>query len=141
MLTIIERVLLLQDIDLFSHVTSEQLSFFASLADEITVEPARVLYRENDPPDGLYVVVSGQIRMLRREEEIDRIGASGSFGAWALFDDEPRLTTAESAEESQLLFVSRDDFYDVLADHVDIVAGLFKHLVERLRRLATVVER
>ena len=47
---------------------------------------------------------------------------------------------SESAEESRLLFVSRDDFYDVLADHVDIVAGLFKHLVQRLRRLATVVE-
>ena len=141
MLTIIERVLLLQNIDLFSQVTSEQLSFFASLADEMTVEREHVLYRENDPPDGLYVVVSGQIRMLRGGEEIDRIGVSGSFGAWALFDDEPRLTTAEAAEESQLLFVSRDDFYDVLADHVDIVAGLFKHLVERLRRLATVVER
>jgi CRP-like cAMP-binding protein len=79
--------------------------------------------------------------MLRGEEEIDRIGGNGSFGAWALFDDEPRLTTAEAAEETQLLFVSRDDFYDVLADHVDIVAGLFKHLVERLRHLATVVER
>jgi CRP-like cAMP-binding protein len=141
MLTIIERVLLLQNIDLFSHVTSEQLSFFASLADEVTVEPKHVLYRENDPPDGLYMVVSGQVRMLRGEEEIDRIGGNGSFGAWALFDDEPRLTTAEAAEETQLLFVSRDDFYDVLADHVDIVAGLFKHLVERLRHLATVVER
>ncbi len=49
-------------------------------------------------------------------------------------------TTAKTVEESRLLFVSRDDFYEVLSDHVDIVEGLFKHLVQRLRRLASVVE-
>jgi CRP-like cAMP-binding protein len=140
MLTIIEKVLLLQNIDLFSHVTSEQVSFFAALADEILVGADRILYRENDSPDGLYVVISGSVAMQRGKEEIDRIGPSGSFGVWALFDDEPRLTTAKTIEESRLLFVSRDDFYDVLSDHVDIVEGLFKHLVKRLRRLASVVE-
>ena len=141
MLTVIEKVLLLQNIDLFSHITVEQLSFFAALAEEINIPTDQVLYREDDPPDGLYVVVAGAVSMRRAGDEIDRVGPNGSFGAWALFDDEPRLTTAETAEESRLLFVSRDDFYDVLADHVDIVAGLFKHLVERLRRLATVVEK
>jgi CRP-like cAMP-binding protein len=140
MLTIIEKVLLLQNIDLFSHVTSEQVSFFAALADEILVGADRILYRENDSPDGLYVVISGSVAMQRGKEEIDRIGPNGSFGVWALFDDEPRLTTAKTLEESRLLFVSRDDFYDVLSDHVDIVEGLFKHLVKRLRRLASVVE-
>ena len=41
----------------------------------------------------------------------------------ALFDDSPRVTTAKAIEESRLLFVSRDDFYEVLSDHVDIVEG------------------
>ncbi|MBI4483856.1 MAG: cyclic nucleotide-binding domain-containing protein [Acidobacteria bacterium] len=140
MLTLIEKVLLLQNIELFSHVTLEQLSFLAAIAQELLIEPARELYRENDAPDGLYVVISGAVSMRRGQEEIDRIGPNGSFGVWALFDDEPRLTTAETLEESRLLFVPREDFYDVLSDHVDIVQGLFKHLVQRLRRLATVID-
>ncbi len=140
MLTIIEKVLLLQNIDLLSHVTSEQVSFFAALAQEVAVAPGEVLYRENDAPDGLYVVVSGSVGMWRGKDEIDRIGPNGSFGVWALFDDEPRLTTATTLEKSRLLYVSKDDFYDVLSDHVDIVEGLFKHLVTRIRRLASVVE-
>ena len=140
MLTVIEKVLLLQNIDLFSYVTSEQLSFFAGIAEEVTIKPARILYRENDAPDGLYVVVSGSVGMHRGQEEIDRMGPNTSFGVWALFDDSPRLTTAKAIEESRLLFVSRDDFYEVLSDHVDIVEGLFKHLVQRIRRLASVVE-
>lgn len=140
MLTIIEKVLLLQNVELFSGVTSEQLSFLAAIAEEIPVEPGRTLYKEKDSPDGLYVVVSGSVRMRRGQEEIDRIGPNGVFGVWALFDNEPRLTTAETVEESHLLFVARDEFYDVLSDHVDLVEGLFKHLVQRLRRLAAAVE-
>jgi CRP-like cAMP-binding protein len=79
--------------------------------------------------------------MRRSGQEIDRIAANGTFGVWALFDDEPRLATAESVEETRLLFIPREDFYDVLSDHVEMVAGLFKHLVQRLRKLAVVVEK
>ncbi len=139
MLTVIERVLLLQNIDLFSHVTSEQVSFFAALAEETVIGPNQVLYRENDAPDGLYVVISGAVAIRRGNEEIDRIGPNGSFGVWALFDDEPRIATAVTVEESRILFISRDDFYDVLTDHVEIMQGLFKHLVLRLRGLAAAV--
>jgi CRP-like cAMP-binding protein len=140
MLTTIEKVLLLQNIELFSNVTSEQLAFLAVIAEEVVMEPARVLYRQGDPPDGLYVVVSGSVRMERSGEEIDRIGINRAFGVWALFDDAPRLTTAETAEETRLLFVGRNDFYDVLSDHVDIVEGLFKQFVLKLRQIATVIE-
>lgn len=141
MLTILEKVLLLQNVDLFSRVTSEQLSYLAAIAAEVEVPPGRVLYAEGEAPDGLYVVVSGSVLMRRSGEEIDRITPNGVFGVWALFDDEPRLTTAESVEASRLLFVPRDDFYDVLSDHVEMVAALFTHLVQRLRKIASVVEK
>ncbi len=140
-MTIIERVLLLQGIDLFADVTTEQLSFLAAIAEEMTFDPGRVIYNEGDAPDGLYAVISGAVRMKRNGEGIDTIGGNGAFGVWALFDDEPRLTTAEAKEESQVLFVSREAFYDLLSDNVDIVEGLFKQLVQRLRRLAQSVER
>lgn len=140
MLTTIEKVLLLQGIDLFSFISSQQLSFLAAITQEIRVDPGQQIYLENDPPDGLYLVISGSVVMQRANREIDRIRANGTFGVWALFDDEPRLTSAVTLEESRLLFVPREEFYEVLSDHVDIIGGLFKHLVQRLRRLATAAE-
>jgi CRP/FNR family transcriptional regulator, cyclic AMP receptor protein len=140
-MTNLEKVLLLQNVDLFSHVTLEQLSYLAVITREITVPPEQQLYAEGDAPDGLYIVVSGSVLMQRSGQDIDRVLPNGTFGVWALFDDEPRLTMAASVEESRLLFVSREDFYDVLSEHVDMVAGLFKHLVRRLRKLAVVVEK
>ncbi len=141
MLTILEKVLLLQNVDLFSQVASKQLSYLAAISIEVEFPPGRLLYAEGDSPDGLYVVVSGSVLMRRNGAEIDRIPPNGAFGVWALFDDEPRVTTAESAEKSRLLFVPRDDFYDVLADHVEMVASLFKQLVRRLRKITIVTEK
>ena len=67
-MTIIERVLLLQNIELFNEVTTEQLSFIAAIAREKGVAAGAVLYRENDPADGLYVVISGAIAAKRGED-------------------------------------------------------------------------
>ncbi len=141
MLTILEKVLLLQNVDLFSRVASEDLSHLAGIAAEIEASPGRVLYAEGDPPDGLYVVISGSVLMRRSGEEIDRIAPNAAFGIWALFDDEPRLATAAAVGDTRLLFLPRDDFYDILSDHVEMVEALFKHLVQRLRKIATVVEK
>jgi CRP/FNR family transcriptional regulator, cyclic AMP receptor protein len=141
MMTIIEKVLLLQTVDVLSGMTSEQLSFIAAIAQEISAQPNWTIYREGDSPDGIYVVISGSVRMQRGKDEIDRIMPNGAFGVWALFDNEPRLTTASTIEESQLLFVSRERFYDVLSDHVDIVEGILKQLAQRLRRLASTVDK
>lgn len=138
---IIERVLLLQSIELFTDVTTEQLAFIAAIAEEVSVETGDIIYRENDPPDGLYAVISGAIAATRGQTVIERIGPNGSFGVWALFDNEPRLTGAEATEPSRLLFVRRDDFFDVLSSHIDIMQGIFKQLAMRLRRLTKVREK
>ena len=140
-MTTIERVLLLQGVDLFGSVTTEQLSFIAMIAEETSADPGTILYREGDAPSGLYVIISGAVAVSRGDEVIKKLGPNAEFGGWALFDDEPRLTTVAAVEPTRLLFVPREDFYDVLSDHVDITQGIFKQLVRRVRRLAETVER
>jgi len=139
-MTIIERVLLLQGVDLLSLVNSEQLSYIAMIGEEVTVEPGTVLFREGDPPTGLYVVISGAITVSRGKNVIQRIGLNGSLGVWGLFDDQPQIATATAEEPTRLFYVSRTGFYEVLSNHVDIVQSIFKQLVGRLRRLATLTE-
>jgi len=85
--------------------------------------------------------ISGLVTAGRKQDAIDWIGPNGSFGVWALFDDQPRLTNAEAAEASLLLFVHRDEFYDVMAYHVEIAQAIFKQLVHRLRRLSAIAEK
>jgi len=135
MLTIIEKVIFLQNIDVFSEVPTEQLASLAQIAEEVDYIKGDIIYKENDVSDALYLVLSGQVRLHRGEQEISVAGKMNAFGTWALFDEQPRVVTATVFEDSSLLRVDREDFIDLLADHVQIAQGVIKTVVKRLRSL------
>jgi CRP-like cAMP-binding protein len=135
MLTIVEKVIFLQNVEVFSEIPTEQLSYLAAIAEEISASAKEDVYKFGDPSDSLYVVLEGNVRLHREDEEITTAGSSDSFGTWALFDDTPRVATATAVDETRLLCIHREDFLDLLSDHVRITEGVLKTLVGRLRGL------
>lgn len=138
MLTAVEKVIFLQNVDVFSEVPSQQLALLATVSEEVNVEAAEVIYEEADTSDAMYVVVDGSVRLHRGTTEVTRAGPKDAFGTWALFDDELRVTAATAVEESRLLRVDKEEFIDLLAENVEITQGILKAVVGRLR---TVVSR
>jgi CRP-like cAMP-binding protein len=135
MLTVVEKVLLLQDVEVFADVTGEQLSLVAAIADERTHDAGDVLYSEGEPADAMFVVVRGALRLHQGHGDIAVLGVSEAFGTWALLEDEPRLTSATVTEPSVLLRIDRADFIDVLADHVELTRAVLSAVARRLRAL------
>jgi len=93
------------------------------------------VYHEQDPADAMYLVVEGRVRLHRADLEITVAGPGESFGTWALFDDEPRVSAATPLEDVHLLQLNKEDFIDLLADNVQITQGVLKALVNRVRGL------
>lgn len=135
MLTIVEKVIFLQKVDVFSEVPTEQLAYLAAIATELSHPPGAVIYREQDPSDAMYLVLEGRVRQMRGEVEVTSSGPEDAFGTWALFDDEARLSLAVTAEATHLLRIQKEDFIDLLADNVQITQGVLKAIVKRLRGL------
>jgi len=135
MLTTIEKVMALQNVDVFSEVLTEQLAHLALIAEEVTFEVNEVVYRESDPPQAMYLVLEGKVRLHRGDLEVTVASANEAFGTWALFDDEPMVVTATVVSSCRLLKIDRDDFIDLLADYVQITQGVLKAMVKRLRGL------
>jgi len=136
MLTIIEKVIFLQDIEAFAEVPTEQLSHIASITEEIELEPGTILIQQDEPAESLYFVVEGRIRLLLNGRKIMEAGEKEAIGAWSLFDDElPNIATAETVEPTRLLKIDREDFLEVIADYVEITEGIFKWLARRIRRI------
>ena len=135
MLTTIEKVILLQNVDVFSLVPTEQLAYLATIARETAFSAGGTIYRENDPADSLFLVIEGSVRIHKDLEEITTARANQAFGTWALFDEEVRLLTATAVENSRLLKIDREDFVEILADHVQISQGILKTLAGRLRNI------
>ncbi len=135
MLTVVEKVMVLQGVDVFSEVSTEPLSHLAAIAREEARSAGEVVFRESDPSDAMYLVLTGRVRLHRGGMEVLVVGPNEAFGTWSLFDDEPRVVTAEVVDDAQLLRIDKEDFIDLLADHVQITQGVLKALVKRLRAL------
>ncbi|RMF67239.1 MAG: cyclic nucleotide-binding domain-containing protein [Calditrichaeota bacterium] len=133
--TVIEKVIFLQDIDVFKEVRVEDLAHLAAIAEEVSYLPGTHLYEVNDSPDALYLVINGKVRLHREGQEINVVGAGEALGTWALFDNQPRVATATALEPTDVLRIDRDDFYDLLSDHVRIAEAVLRSLARRLRAL------
>jgi HEAT repeat protein len=136
MLSPIEKVLVLQNVDVFSEVPTDQLAALAGIARETNVMAEEDVYREDDLPDALYLVLEGSVKLHQGDRLITMAGPLTPFGTWALFDDEPRVMTASAAEDSRLLRIDREEFIDLLSDEVRIAQGIIKTVARRLRELA-----
>lgn len=140
MLSVVEKVILLQNVDVFSEVPAEQLAYLAAIAEECTAKAGQRLYTENDPSDAMFLVLEGRVRLHRGDVEVTTVGPGEAFGTWALFDDDPRVMSATVLQDAELLRLDRLEFIEVLADNVQITQGVLKAVVRRLRALGRAVE-
>lgn len=133
--TVVEKVLLLQNVDLLSAARTEDLAVLASIAEEVLVSAGASLFEEGQPADALYVVIRGELVLTRDGAELSRMGVGSALGAWDLIDGGARVFSARVLEETLLLRVDRQDFDDLLLDYPELGQSMLKALVRRFRRL------
>jgi CRP-like cAMP-binding protein len=134
-LNIVEKVIALEGVELLKNLKPEQLSRIALIAQEIKVNPDKIIIDPEKGLDALLVVLDGSVELSRNNEVLTVAHQNDVLGAWALFDEDPMLITAKALEDTRLLRISRDDFYDLLSDNVEITASIVSTLVKRFRKL------
>jgi CRP-like cAMP-binding protein len=134
-LTILDRAIRLQKVELFSDLETELLALIASIAKQNQVEAGQTLVERDHVLDALYVVLEGRIDMERGGRTLFTVGPDETIGNWALFDRQPSVVRAVAAEPTWLLRIDREDFYDMLADHSEMTRELFFALFKRVRSL------
>jgi NADH dehydrogenase len=103
-------------------------------------EPRETIFRQGDRGDRLYVIVDGEVEVVKEEpgeEEtlIARLGPGECFGEIALVSDRPRGATVRSRTSLNVLTVDREAFHALFA-HLPPLRRLFEQLIEqRLQRL------
>ncbi len=136
MLTAVERVLALKNIDLLAQVGPRQILGLASLVREIELWQGQVIFSETDRADAIYVVVEGRVRISAETRTISEVGPGQAFGTWALIDDSERGQRAECVQDGLAVALDRDDFYDFASGDVTLMQALIRVLARRLRALA-----
>ena len=134
-LNIVEKVIALEGVELLKNLTPDQLSRIATIAKEEHHPPGKVVLEPDKALEALYVILDGSVELSQSSGAATTARQNDVLGAWALFDPEPLPVAAKTTEDTRLLRISRDDFYDLLSDNMEITASIFAILVKRFRQL------
>jgi len=96
-----------------------------------------VIFEEGDPGSRMYVIQSGEVRILKRvgarEITLARLGAGEAFGEMALLDGQPRSATAIVEAPARILEIEEAAFADLVIHNGEIALRLLRRLSARLR--------
>jgi len=116
---------------------------FASLDDEalLTVigesvnlfwESGAIVFESGSPADGLYVVLSGGVRIVDDAgNETTRLGPGQFFGEFSLLLGQPHNRTVVAAQDSELLVIPRESFQRLLDTNKALAAAVEQTIAQR----------
>jgi serine/threonine protein phosphatase PrpC/CRP-like cAMP-binding protein len=114
----------LQAAQLFHFFNYQELVKVASIVETKAFVRDERIFREGDPGDCLYVVLSGRVSVRKGDNAIASLGPFEHFGEMALVDREPRSATVTAIEDTRLLSMKRADFLYLVKHERDMAVKL-----------------
>jgi CRP-like cAMP-binding protein/HEAT repeat protein len=132
-LLMMERVILLKTVSIFSETPEEVLVEVASILEELEIRAGQRIFEKGDVESCLYIIVDGQVRVYDGEQTVRRLEAEDIFGELAVLDPEPRSASVETVENTRLLCLDRDALYELMAYHIEVVRAIIGILCRWIR--------
>jgi CRP-like cAMP-binding protein len=92
-----------------------------------------VIFRENDPPRYMYLILSGSVEVSVREKVIETIHQGQAVGLLSLLDEQPRTITARTKEPCELALMDKKKFRYMVEEIPNFVWFVMAELGTRLR--------
>jgi diguanylate cyclase (GGDEF)-like protein/PAS domain S-box-containing protein len=128
-----KKIKLLQSIEIFKLLSDEKLESLISECREITKNPGEILFREGDPGETMYVVLSGEVYIEKENTVIALRGRGEYFGEMTLIEDQPRTATAKAVKGTRLLEIFKNQFLTHFASNPQTLMSFLKTGSERSR--------
>jgi len=133
----LEKIIVLSKVPLFSMLKTEEIFRISTIATEESYEDGHVLFHEGDIGDRLYIVVSGEVLILKRQENSEKhlvtLKENDFLGELSLFDAETRTATARCHGHCRFLVIDRNDMEQLAHEYPAIAFGFIKVLISRMR--------
>ena len=124
---------------LFAELPAGEAEKLAALLRQRRYRPGEPVFREGDPGTALYVIQTGEVRILLggsdgKEVVLALLGPGEFFGELALLDGEPRSADAVVTTAAELHVLPREDFLRFLRDVPSVAVSMLASLSRRFRR-------
>lgn len=118
----------------FSALPAELLGPIVDAGEQRSYADDETIVRTGDPGDELFVVLAGEVKVLREGREITRIEAGSFFGEVSVLDGGARSADVVAAGPVTCLAIPREVIRAALAAHPGAAWAMLEILANRLRR-------
>ena len=110
-------------------------------SDLLRFEAGKVVFREGDPGDAVYVVLDGKVELRVGGRLVETVGPGGILGEMALIEHAPRVATATAKIASDLLPISEARFTTMIQQTPSFALQIMKVMAGRLRKMDARISR
>ncbi len=136
----IETVMFLQSADLFSACSAEEVLRISAIAHERRFAPGETIYEAKERATALYCVVRGGVRVEDPDGGSREVGPLGTFGVLEILSGRLRGARAVAGADTLILEIDAEDFFDLLANNIEIVKAIFRRLLREDDRAAALAD-
>jgi CRP-like cAMP-binding protein len=129
MLTVMEKVALLQTVEVFRAVPTQSLARVAAIAQEVDYQPRQALYNDNEAADSMFVLLEGEVALLRPGQEGKKVGPGQVAGLLAFLAGDFEPESAMATQPVRALRLDQEDFYDAMAEDFNLTRGILRAVV------------
>jgi LmbE family N-acetylglucosaminyl deacetylase len=133
---ILERARFLENVSLFAFMNEEQLQAVARIMSERWEENAAYLCRQGDEGDEMYIIVDGEVEIIKESEGVDRIiylaQKGEAIGEMQVLSRSARAAAMRSKGDVHLLVIEGAHFRSLMHQYPDMSDRVIQMLVEKL---------
>ena len=132
--------------DFFKELSNEALEAVAAKTTLRRFSVDEVLMRKGDPADSFYLILEGHLKIVTTDARgdeiiINKVGPGETIGELALVDERPRSAGAVALENVEALEMTKDAFFSLLDQRLDVSLGILRGFSHRLRFSTTDIEK
>ena len=133
----------LRNLDVFRDLTFKEVREMDELLHERVYEKNEIIFEEGDLGHGIFIVVSGKVRVDPSHELLKtavlEFGPGEMLGELSLFEEAPRPATVIAVERTVMVALFRAEFFSLLTKNtkigVKVLVKLSTTMCRRARRL------
>lgn len=139
------NVTALRVIPIFANLAPEKLEEMRAALRVTRMESGEIVVREGDAADRLFVLVSGEVQVVKNylepgSQTVDVLGPGAFFGEMALIGEgEARSATVVTSDDSHFVTLDREAFKKILLENPDMCYTLLSEAYRRLRQANDII--
>jgi CRP-like cAMP-binding protein len=135
-LTLDDKAAALGRVALFDGLERASLLPIADAATEVAFGDGDALVIQGQVGTGLFIVVSGAVRIVQSGEDVARLGPGDYLGELAVIDRQPRSASAFAVGDTTCLALASWDFFRRVDADPALAHALLRGLALRIRSLS-----